>query len=317
MRLTAPERAARLLAIVPWIAASGGASLDAVAERFDYPRDRLAADLVNVVGMVEVYPYSPDAMIEVFIDPDTEWVSVSHDFYFNRPLRLTPDQALALVGAGSGLANILDDDTTPLASGLRKLAAQLGIEPGETITIKLGGGDPAVMQEVRDAAATHRQLELDYYSHSRDERSTRVVDPHGVFSEDGEWYLAAWCHRAEAPRFFRLDRIYSAAPTGDVFEPRDDVEASLFASADRLARATVDVDASGAWVASYYPVDSAEPINNGGLRITLAVSSPAWLERLLLQLGTHAVVVHVEEPLSAAVGADAARRVLGRYAADA
>ena len=87
MRLTAPERAARLLAIVPWIAASGGASLGAIADRFDYPRDRLASDLVNVVGMVEVYPYSPDAMIEVFVDPDTDWVSVSHDYYFNRPLR--------------------------------------------------------------------------------------------------------------------------------------------------------------------------------------------------------------------------------------
>lgn len=313
MRLTAPERAARLLAIVPWVAAAGGATLDEIADRFDYPRDRLESDLVDVVGLMAVYPYTPDEMIELFVDPETEWVSVSYDQFFNRPLRLSPEQALALVGAGSGLAGIVGDDATPLASGLRKLAAQLGVEPGETIAVDLGGGDPELLQLVRDSVAGHQQLEIDYYSHSRDERSTRVVDPHRVFSEDGEWYLAAWCHRATATRSFRLDRIHSASGTGQTFEPRDDIATGLFTAADRLPRATIDVDASASWVASYYPVDSVKERRNGALRVTLPVSAPTWLERLLLQLGPHASVVKVEEPLVTDVGVVAAQRVLARY----
>jgi len=313
-RLTAPERVARLLAIVPWVAASNGATLNEIAARFDYPRDRLEHDLVGVVGMVEVYPFTPDQMIEVFVDPDTEEVSVSYDQFFNRPLRLSPEQALALVGAGSGLAELVGDDTSPLASGLRKLAEQLGIEPGETITVDLGGGDPALLQLVREATAAHQQVELDYYSHSRDERSTRVVDPHRVFSEDGEWYLAAWCHQAEAARSFRFDRIHGAALTGTGFEPRDDIAAGLFTAADRLPRATIDVDASAAWVASYYPVDAVEERDNGSVRVTLPVSAPTWLERLLLQLGAHASIVEVEDPLDSEIAHRAAERVLARYA---
>lgn len=313
MRLTAPDRVRRLLAAVPWVASVGGASLDEIAERFDYPRDKLESDLVDVVGFVGVYPYSPDEMIEVFVDPDSGQVSISYDQFFNRPLQLTPEQALALVGAGSGLLDAIDDATNPLASGLKKLAAKLGVEPGESIDIRLGSGDPEVLQTVRDAIESRETVEIDYYSHSRDERTVRRIDPQRLFAKDGAWYVGAYCHSAEGSRFFRVDRIQTVTGTGATFEPTDAIEDSLFASADALPRVTIEVDASGEWVGSYFPVDKVVPIDGGGAQITLPVSAEAWLERLLLQLGPHARVSAIDAPYAADLAPAAARRVLARY----
>lgn len=310
-RMTAPERVRRLLAIVPWVASVGGASLDDIAERFDYPRDRLERDLVDVLSFVGVYPYSPDEMIEVHLDPESEHVSITYDQFFNRPLRLTPEQALALVGAGSGLSGVTGEAESPLATGLVKLAAKLGIEPGETIDVQLGAGDPEVLQTVRDAVERHTQLEIDYYSHSRDERTSRTIDPQRVFAQDGAWYVGAYCHNAEGTRLFRLDRMHAAHPTGVTFDPAEVVEDSLFMSGDDLARVTIEVDEAGEWVGGYFPVDSVEPRDGGGAVITLPVSAVAWLERLLLQLGPHARLV--ESVYGPDLASEAAQRVLQRY----
>ena len=50
--------------------------------------------------------------------------------------------------------------------------------------------------------------------------TTRVVDPWRVFHAFGAWYLAAWCHRADGERLFRVDRVRAVRPTGEHFEPR-------------------------------------------------------------------------------------------------
>jgi hypothetical protein len=60
----------------------------------------------------------------------------------------------------------------------------------------------------------------------------------------------------------------------------------------------------------------AEAMPDDRLRVTLAVSAPAWLERLLLRLGDEAEIVRIDERLgSTDLAASAARRVLARYEA--
>jgi hypothetical protein len=46
-----------------------------------------------------------------------------------------------------------------------------------------------------------------------------VVDPYAVFAAEGEWYLTAWCHVAEAERRFRIDRIRGLATLHQTFDP--------------------------------------------------------------------------------------------------
>ena len=45
----------------------------------------------------------------------------------------------------------------------------------------------------------------------------------------------------------------------------------------------------------YYPCESAQERDGGGLRVTIATSDTAWLRRLLLRLGGAARVVSPDE----------------------
>ena len=76
-------------------------------------------------------------------------------------------------------------------------------------------------------------------------------------------------------------------------------------------RVTLELAPNAAWVAEAYPAESTTTRPDGTLEVVLAVSEPAWLERLLVRLGPEARVIHPDETRRA--GADAARRVLARY----
>ena len=62
-----------------------------------------------------------------------------------------------------------------------------------------------------------------------------------------------------------------------------------------------------------YPHEAAERADDGSWRVVLAISEPAWLERLLLSLGPAAKVTH--PPDATTVAAAAAHRLLTRYVA--
>jgi predicted DNA-binding transcriptional regulator YafY len=97
-RTSAPDRVARLLAVIPWIAAQDGPTLDEVCARFGIPRRKLEDDLA-VLTLVGIPPYTPDTLIEVTIEGDRVWLRFAD--VFARPLHLTPEQGLALVAAGT------------------------------------------------------------------------------------------------------------------------------------------------------------------------------------------------------------------------
>jgi len=322
-RMTAPDRLRRLLAVLPWVAGVGGASLDEIADRFDYPRERLERDLLEVVQFVGVYPYTPGDLIEVFIDPDSGQVTINYADYFRSSLRLTPEEALALVGAGAGLVAAAGGEGAepgPLARGIAKLASQLGVEVGETVDVQLGSGDPQILAIMRKAAEDSCVVSIDYYSHGRDSRSQRKIEPVRVFARDGAWYVSGWCRSAEAGRVFRLDRIHTADVTDEHFAPRESTSEDHFAPDPNDPRIVIELDQAAAWVADYYPVEAREDGENGSIVVTMAVTATSWIERLLLQLGPHAQVVSVENrtggsgaDLSMDSTAQSARRVLERY----
>ena len=53
----------------------------------------------------------------------------------------------------------------------------------------------------------------------------------------------------------------------------------------------LELDPSAAWVADAYPAESITTRSDGTLEVELAVSEPAWLDRLLVRLGPEARVI--------------------------
>ena len=305
----AQDRLARLLAIVPWVASQDGPLVSEVCERFGVAEEELLADL-DLLFLCGVYPFTPDALIEVDVSGGRVWIRFAD--YFRRPLRLTPPEGLALVSAGSTLLAMPGSDPEgALASALAKLETVLGAGSDEALDVELGAVKADLLTTARAATAEHRKLRLDYYSFGRDQRSTRVVQPWRVFNADGEWYLSGWCESAVGERLFRVDRMAAAERLDERFVPPADRSGptELFHPDPSSPVVVLDLAPPAAWVAEQYPHEGLERRDDGHLRVTLRVGSRAWLERVLLRAGPAATVVEGD----GRARGEAARRILARY----
>lgn len=323
----AKEQVARLLTLVPYLHARGGVRLDEAARDLGVPEKQLVKDL-RVLFLCGLPGGYPDDLIDVDLDalvaPDGDRViRVANADYLSRPLRLSPTEATAIIVALRALrsgavseeaAEVVDRALAKLEQAAADGAApvELPLEPEER---EYAARKATLQRAVRE----RRQLRLAYFVPARDEESERVVDPRGVVSHRGVDYLDAYCHSAEAPRLFRLDRIRTATlldtPVAtEPAEPRS-LAQGLFSSGEDLITATLRLEPQARWVTEYYAVEDVRPQADGVLEVDLHVADPRWLRRLLLRLAPHASVVgppHVADDLR-----DAARSALRLYGADA
>lgn len=307
--MPAEHRLARILAIVPWVAAANGPTIAEVCSRFGLTEAELMADL-DLLLFCGVYPFTPDTLIEVDVDDGRVWLRFAD--YFRRPLRLTPPEALALLAAGAALLAVPGPPGNAegsLGRALEKLEEVLGVSRDEALDVTLGPAEPGVLDAVRRAVSGHRKLAIDYYSFGRDGRSQRTVQPWRVFHRAGQWYLQGWCEQAKGERLFRVDRIVSAdvLPDPSPDPPPGTAEVYHPDASDPLV--VLDLDPAAGWVTERYPHEGVETLPDGRIRVRLRSSQRAWLERLLLTLGGEATLVE-GDPL---VRAGAARRILERY----
>jgi proteasome accessory factor C len=317
--VTAAERLRRVLAMVPWIVAHPGVEVGEVATRFGLSEAELLEDL-NVVWMVGLPPYTPDALVDVAVEDGRVWIHYAD--FFSRPLRLTAGQGLALLASTDGLLSVPGTEPDgPLARALAKLATALGVEPDSAVEVDLGAAEPGHLEALRNAAAAGTEVEIDYYSYGRDQRTTRRIAPWRVAATGGAWYVEAYCHLADGERLFRIDRIEAVRETGEASRHRPDdsgPEVRVFhpRALDPVASLWLGPDAQ--WVTEVYPCEVIERNPDGSCRADLVVTARPWLERLLLRLGPQASLISVRqdgehEPIPVDLAARAAARVLARY----
>jgi proteasome accessory factor C len=313
-RITASERLRRLLSLIPWVASRDGPTIDEVCARFAIQRPQLLEEL-TLASMVGVHPFTPDALVEVVVEEDRVWVH--YPLSFDRPLRLTAAEALALLAAGQVVLQAPGAEPEgPLARALAKVGRSLGVDPSAQVEVQLSDTSQETFRLLDRAIQDRHQVEIDYYAYNRDERSTRVVDPYRLWSNLGAWYVLAWCHRAGGERTFRLDGIEGLRTLDATFDPpRDRPTTAIYEPGPDDPRVTLELSREAAWVVEKYPVEALEEIGDGRLRVTLAVSAVPWLERLLLRLGSS--VRQVDQTGGRVdlrtAGPAAARRVLARY----
>jgi proteasome accessory factor C len=299
-----------VLALVPWIADHPGAPLTEISARFGVSVPELERDL-GLLLMCGLPPYTPDRLIDVEIVDGRVWIRFAE--YFARPLRLTPDEGLALLAAGRALLAVPgSDEHGALATALEKLADALGA--GEGLAVEVG--DPPSLDALRHATAERERVEIDYYSFGRDALTRRRIDLYSVFHAFGHWYAAAYCHLAADERLFRVDRIQAVRPSGEHYDaPAEDsaevLSGGVYRPRPEDPRVTLELAPAASWVVESYPTESAEARPDGSWRVVLAVSERAWLERLLLRLGPLARVVSPRQLTS--VRTQAAERLRARY----
>jgi proteasome accessory factor C len=311
----ASDRLRRLLVVVPYVVRHPGVRVEELARLFGVGERELLEDL-NLLFVSGLPPYGPGDLIDVQVEEGRVWIGMAD--YFSRPVRLTRSEALALYLKGKALLGAPGLDEAPaLASALEKIVRGLGPETLENLATRVavgsGGHQAAALAAVRLAAERQERLEIEYYTAARDDLTTRRIDPEHVFSSMGNWYVVAWDHLADAERLFRADRIRSARPTGETFEPRGLMGAGrpLYTRSSRDIPIRLLLAPGARWVAEYYETERVVEREDGSLEVTLPAKALPWAAKLILRLGGEAVVLGPDE--LAEMVRDTARRTLALY----
>jgi proteasome accessory factor C len=308
----AGERLRRLLAILVHLARVGEADLAEVAERFSIGEEELVHEL-ELAACCGVPPYTPDALIELFVDGDKVVAQQLREF--GRPQRLTPDEGFVLAAAARALLSVPGADAEGLLrSALGKLEASLGSAP---LAVEID--QPEHLQVVQEAARACERLEIEYFSSSAIAPGRRQVDPYQVVLREGRWYVDGWCHSAGGLRRFQVDRVQSVRRLGERFERADDLAEELnrpgafLGGPDALA-ARVAFPATSELAVEQVAAGPIEAMGDGSGRLVATIlvgDAEGWFGRLLLRLGPGTEVLAPPELRHA--GVNAARRALGSY----
>jgi proteasome accessory factor C len=307
--MSTPAQLPRLLALVPYLLARPGVRLAQVAKDFGVSEERLRKDL-NLLWVCGLPGHGPGDLIDVEFEGET--VTLLEPAGVTRPLRLTVDEALALIVALRALAEtpgLEERDAVDRALAKVEQAAGSAAGPAHRVEISVEG-EERVLPVVQSALEQGRRLHLSYYVPGRDETTERDVDPMRLLLVEGRSYLEAWCRRVEGVRLFRLDRVHEVSlldepstPPAHV-QPRDLSQGLFLPGADDLL-VTLALRPGAAWVADYHPCESVTETGDGGLVVRLRARDTSWVRRLVLRLGQNGRVLEPAE-LAEAVRADAA-----------
>jgi len=309
------DRLARLLNLVPYLLARPGIPVRDAAADLGVSERQLREDL-ELLWVCGLPGYGPGDLIDMAFDGDR--VTITYDAGIDRPLRLTQDEALALVVALRMLAEVPGaHDRDAVERALAKLESAAGdAASGLPVAAHAPPLGEDRLTELQGAVQRHHALRITYYTATRDELTERVVDPMRVLIVGGRGYLEAWCRRAEAVRLFRVDRIDSSEELDEPSQPPPqaqptDVRAGIFTPTEELPLVTLSIGRWARWITEYYPCEEIVEESPERWLVSLRASDLTWARRLVLGLGPDVQVV-APASLANEVRAEA-RRALAAY----
>ena len=226
-------------------------------------------------------------------------------------LQITEGEIFALVVAEKALQQYRGTSfEKPLLSAIRKMEQALP----DTISLNLADieqtisfrtrAEPILNLEIFDALAKavsqRQQLELSYRKPGQ-AAETRIIDPYPLANINGEWFLFAFDHARKDLRTFAPARIQSAKRTGKTFERsrKFSLEQRLRDSFGvhaghekyevvlRFTPRAADYIREKKW----HDSQALRDLKDGGVELSLSLSSLAEVERWVLSWGGEARVL--------------------------
>jgi proteasome accessory factor C len=318
--MSAQARLTRILALVPWLVAHEGVTIDACAAHFGVTEEVLQQDLWQLV-VCGLPGYGPDQLVDIqFWDEDDAVrgegvIRVVDPQTLDRPLRLTHQEGLSLLVALRTLAQLpgLEDRGAILSAAAKLEAATVGDGVEREVYVDVPVADD-IRAAVDEALAGQRALDITYASATRDEVTRRSIQPTRLHAVDGIAYLEAFCLSAGAVRTFRLDRMISAS-VGDPFVPLSagpSVPASPVPAVDAGRTATLRVEPAARWIVDVHRGSlESDDQATGSATVRVPLHSVDWGVRLVLSLRGAAVALDPPDLVSAV--ADSAAAALASY----
>jgi predicted DNA-binding transcriptional regulator YafY len=229
------------------------------------------------------------------------------------PLIFTPEEAVAVYlgtsllkevwgrlyqeGARGSLAkldNVLPDEQRREVAWARQTVLAIGTN----------WADPNLaephLEQLRDAMYERRRVRMRYRSRSQQEPLPRDVDPYKLVSRWGRQYCIGFCHWRQAPRTFRLDRIFDLELLDQMFAEPTDFNLQAYLATDPFfqptVRARLRFGPEAALVAlnnrAYW--ESFEEQPDGAVVVTFAAPDLEAAAGAVLSIGFPAVILEPE-----------------------
>jgi proteasome accessory factor B len=255
-----------------------------------------------------------------------EFAPANNGYFYNGEvsafptMQITEGELFALVVAEKALQQYRGTSfEKPLLSAIKKMEQALP----DTISLNLADIEQTISFRTRaeqildlkifdvlaKAAARREQIELAYRKPGQTKPEARIVDPYHLANINGEWYLFAFDHARKDIRTFAPARIKSVKPTGKTFErpQKFSLEKRLrdsfgvhsgqgeHAVVIRFNPRAADYVREKKWHES----QQLRELKNGGVELSLKLSSLAEIERWVLSWGGDAKVLKPRELVEA------------------
>ncbi len=278
---------------------SGSVPMADIRARYNLDQRALeeAISLLSLVnfgaGAYAMYTELRGDEIYVETEPDGE--------VFRKPARLSPLEAKALLLALDLVGPLV---AATAASDLDAVRSQLtasfgGYESPSVPATAPNDEHQRILNQLTEGLREQRVLHLEYYSQNRHELATRDIEPLALQRLTSNWYVVAWCRKADDIRSFRLDRIKSISVLDTTFTPRDiDLSNHVADSPSQLQDAPRTATVRFAPEVARWIVEGrsdAVRLADGSALLDLATAGDQWLiEEILKYRGMATVVAPID-----------------------
>jgi proteasome accessory factor C len=292
------KEVARMLDLVPYLSTHSFVSLKKLAEEFSVTEKEMAKELTTL-SMCGLPGYTPYELIEVFFE--SGFVTINNHDPLDIPRALSFTEIATLLLGLELLRDSLEGELPGVSDEISGLVSHLSQLSGGSVTAE-ADVTIQIVRELNRAIENRIALSISYHSTSKDQLTTRDVEPLQIIDSDGYRYLSAYCRLAQGFRSFRVDRIEIIESLGSIATKSDE-------RSETSDPIVVDIQITGNRRAICEELGVRE-LNPSG-KVTLPIFSSDWLIRNALA-ASPAVEVLGDEGLRSEIRLTAAR-VLALY----
>lgn len=160
--------------------------------------------------------------------------------------------------------------------------------------------------KLNQAILEKRQIEITYYTITRNKLTKRTLDPFHLMFKGGFWYLIAFCHWRNEIKIFRIDRIQEILLTDNTFHVSSEFSLSsymgkswkVFRGDGKPQRIEIKIfPPASRWVREEmrHPTQKITPLEDETILFTAELTSFIEIKKWILEMGSCAQVLKPEE----------------------
>ena len=284
-----------LIRLLPWLVANNGASLSEVASNFEVS-EKHALELISQL-VVTGPSQAGGGLVDIDFE-DADSIFVSDAKALDRPVKLSEFEAATLLGGLHYLEQFPHLVDADIVSGLISKIQQALPNVESPINVVPAPIAQGVRAAVDEGITSKRSITITYAAVTKDDVSTRTVDPISTYLQDDFVYLKAWCRHSQAWRSFRLDRILDASlGTESISIPENDEPSE----AKREYLAAIELDKAYYGQLDQVDIVSFKEYMWHAVEVELKVYSRDWLVSMILASGGRVKAVRPPDLIDALV----------------